>query len=96
VFDPSSRYAGLPTAEHRTASGRTVVHVRRRLLPPVATLTPLARVVVTEGDRLDLVAARTLGDPLQWWRIADANQGVDPAELVATPGRILWVSTPAS
>jgi hypothetical protein len=96
VFDPSSRYADLPTIEHRTASGRTVVYVGRRLLPPASQLTPLARVLVTEGDRLDLVAARTLGDPLQWWRIADANEGTDPEELVATPGRILWVSTPAS
>jgi nucleoid-associated protein YgaU len=94
VIDPTSRYAGIPTTEHRTASGRTVVHLRRRLLPPPDRLTPLARVVVTEGDRLDLIAARTLGDPLQWWRIADANQGLDPADLVATPGRVLWVSTP--
>lgn len=96
MFDPTSRYAGLPTTEHRTASGRTVVHVQRRILPSAGSLTPLARVVVTEGDRLDLVAARTLGDPLQWWRIADANEGTDPEELVATPGRVLWVSTPAS
>jgi nucleoid-associated protein YgaU len=42
------------------------------------------------SDRLDLIAARTLGDPLLFWRIADANLALDPFDLVE-PGRALTV-----
>ena len=40
------------------------------------------------GDRLDLITARTLGDPEQFWRICDANDALDPDDL-AEPGRRL-------
>ena len=39
------------------------------------------RCAVVEGDRRDLLAARHLGDPELWWRLADANGVVDPREL---------------
>jgi hypothetical protein len=96
VFDPASRYVGLPTAELHTATGRTIVYVTRRFLPSADQLTPVARVVVTEDDRLDLISARTLGDPLQYWRVCDSNEAMNPEELVDDPGRLLWVATPSS
>ena len=36
---------------------------------------------MAQGDRLDLITARTLGDPEQFWRVCDANDALDPAEL---------------
>lgn len=93
MIDPDSRYRSTPTAEHVTPTGRTIVHLRRRFVPERSTLTPIARAVITEGDRLDLVSARTIGDPLQYWRICDANEAMNPAELEAQPGRVLWIST---
>ena len=36
---------------------------------------------MVQGDRLDLLAARLLGDAELWWRIADANPELDPEEL---------------
>jgi nucleoid-associated protein YgaU len=37
---------------------------------------------VKQSDRLDLIAARTLGDPLLFWRIADANDAMNPFDLL--------------
>jgi nucleoid-associated protein YgaU len=45
---------------------------------------------VVAGDRLDLLAARYFGDPLQFWRIADANPAASPDELLE-PGRTLII-----
>jgi nucleoid-associated protein YgaU len=45
---------------------------------------------VVAGDRLDLLAARYFGDPLQFWRIADANSSSSPDELLE-PGRVLVI-----
>jgi len=91
VFEPDSRYADLPTATHTTVDGRQIVYVTRRFLPRAAALVPIGRVLVTEDDRLDRIAARTLGDPLQYWRICDANEAMNPDELVRRSGSALLV-----
>lgn len=44
-----------------------------------------------EVDRLDLVANRTLRDPLQAWRIADANTAMDPLALTRRAGATLQI-----
>jgi hypothetical protein len=64
-------------------TGRTVSYVQARILPQSNTLTPLGVAVPGQGERLDLFSARTLSDPLQFWRIADANDAFDPQDLVA-------------
>ena len=38
---------------------------------------------VGADDRLDVIAGRYLGDPTAFWRIGDANDALDPDELVA-------------
>ena len=48
-----------------------------------STLPTLAEHPITRGDRLDLVTARYLGDPTQFWRVCDANLVIHPDELVA-------------
>lgn len=94
MFDHTSRYATLPVHHYTDAEGRTVAYVGRRFLPQGDTVQVLARVVCKEGDRLDQFAARTLGDPTLFWRIADANDAMDPMELTTAPGRELIVPTP--
>ncbi len=42
------------------------------------------------GDRLDTIAARTLGDPLLFWRLADASGAMNPDDL-ERPGTLLVV-----
>jgi hypothetical protein len=94
MFQPTSRYAGLETAAMKLPDGRVVTYKRRRFLPQGAEMPLLVDVVVTEGDRLDLITARTLGDPEQFWRVCDANNATDPFELTAEPGTVLRVPVP--
>jgi hypothetical protein len=94
MFDSTSRYHALETATLTGPDGRSVAYKRRRLLPRGEDLPLLAEVTVTQGDRLDVVTARALGDPEQFWRVADANDAMNPAELTADPGRVLRVPVP--
>jgi hypothetical protein len=94
VFDHTSRYYQIADATYTTADGREVAYKRRRFLPPGASLPLLAEVTVAQGERLDLVAFRTLGDPLQFWRIADANDAVNPFDLEEPSGQTLRVPVP--
>jgi hypothetical protein len=90
---PDSRYADVGTAVTRTADGRDVVHLRRRFVPPPERLATAGWETVGDGDRVDLLAGRTLGDPTAFWRLCDANLAFDPAEL-ETPGRVVRVALP--
>ena len=94
MFDPTSRYANLPTATFTTPDGRVVAYVRRRFAPPGDALPLLVEVTVIQGDRLDNITARTLGDPEQFWRVCDANNALNPPDLTDEPGRVLRVPIP--
>jgi hypothetical protein len=94
MFEHTSRYHDLETANHTTPDGRIVAYKRRRFLPQGREMQLLVDVTVIQGDRLDLIAARTLGDPEQFWRVCDANDAMDPRELTAEPGRSVRVPVP--
>jgi hypothetical protein len=93
AFPPTSRYHGLDLARMTLPNGRNVVYVRRRFLPKSTELALIEEQKVRDGERADLVAARVLGDPEQWWRICDANNVLHPDE-VSEPGRILRITLP--
>jgi hypothetical protein len=94
MFDYTSRYQDIETATLTLPDGRVAVYKRRRFLPRGATRPLLVEVTVTEGDRLDLITARTLGDPEHFWRVADANDAMNPFDLTAEAGRVLRVPVP--
>ncbi|CAB3684233.1 MULTISPECIES: LysM domain-containing protein [Achromobacter] len=94
-FPANSRYHDVPTAELAGPDGRPLVYLRRRFLPDPAALTAVGEVAVAPGDRLDRIAAAALGDPLQFWRLADGNDAPRPAAL-EVPGRSLRVTLPAA
>ena len=50
--------------------------------------------VVGQGDRLDNITARYLGDPEQFWRVCDANRAMRPEELTEEIGRRLRITLP--
>jgi hypothetical protein len=89
-----SRYSRSGQAVLRTPDGRLTPYLLRRFLPQPTTIPQASLTAVAPRDRLDLIATRTLGNPLLGWRIADANAAMDPAALTVTPGRVLVV--PAS
>ncbi|NVH74225.1 LysM domain-containing protein [Paraburkholderia sp. JPY432] len=95
VYDACSRYLGIPLLEFTDADGATHVYVRRRQVPAAESLAALGTYTVSEGDRLDQIAASQFADPRWWWRIADGNGALDPAALTATPGARLRLTLPA-
>jgi hypothetical protein len=93
-FPPTSRYYGIDTATLTTVDGRVVVYVRRRFVPSPDRFALLYQHVVSEGERLDNIAAKYMDDPEAFWRIADANGAMRPEELTETPGRRLRITLP--
>ncbi|HKP12629.1 MAG TPA: LysM domain-containing protein [Blastocatellia bacterium] len=93
-FPFTSRYFGVETAQYEAADGRKFVHLRRRFVPPPERFALLQEHVVTEGERLDNITAHYLGDPEQFWRVADANRAMRPEELTETLGRRLRITLP--
>jgi hypothetical protein len=94
MFDHTSRYYTLETTTYTFADGRRVSYKRRRFLPQGESLPLVYELLVTRGERIDLIATRTLGDPLQFWRIADANNTMHPDALLEEPGTMLRVAVP--
>jgi hypothetical protein len=95
-----SRYAAAGTArvELRVGEGaetRTFVYLRRRFLPDPEQLQTLRVHAVDASERLDLIAARELADPLAFWRLCDANRIQAPLRWTAEPGATLRVPLPA-
>lgn len=94
MFPVTSRYHEIETAEYTTSDGRQYVYLRRRFLPAAEPATVLAEHVVTQGERLDNITARYLGDPEQFWQLCDANGAMHPDELTAEIGRRLRIPMP--
>jgi hypothetical protein len=95
AFPPTSRYAGIGVDAYAPGGGEPPLpYLRRRLCPRQDRLALLYEVAVVEGDRRDLLAARHLGDPELWWRLADANAVLDPRGLTEPIGRRLRVTLP--
>ena len=94
MFDHTSRYFHIETATYSVAEDRRIAYKRRRFLPQGEALPLLMELRVGRGDRLDLLTARTIGDPLQYWRLADANNAMHPEELTAEVDASLRVPVP--
>jgi hypothetical protein len=94
LFPPNSRYAGIDTGTLKTVDGKTIVYVRRRFVPPPERFALLQEYTVVQGDRLDNLAAKFVGDPELFWQICDANAAMQPEELTEIVGRTLRITLP--
>jgi hypothetical protein len=94
VFEPTSRYYAIEVAILTLSDGRTTPYKRRRFLPQAVTLAILTEANVMGGDRLDLIAYRTLGAAEQFWQVCDANNAMNPTELTEEVGRVLRIPMP--
>jgi hypothetical protein len=95
-FPTDSRYYNASTLTYITPTGETISYLARRVVPQpgAPNFATVATHAVRQGDRLDLIAAKYLGDPMMFWLICDANGAVRPSELVGTPGTVLNITTP--
>ncbi|MDQ6706833.1 MAG: tail protein X [Acidobacteriota bacterium] len=94
MFPSNSRYSTIETATLETASGKKIVYLKRRVVPQPERFALLVEHMVTEGDRMDNIAAHYLGDPEQYWRICDANRAMRPSDLTDVVGRRLRITLP--
>jgi hypothetical protein len=94
LFTSTSRYYGMDTETLTTADGTIIIYLKRRFLPSLDSFQLLQEHTVTQGERLDNIAAKFLGDPELFWRIADANGAMRPEDLVQTVGTILKITLP--
>ena len=90
-FSANSRYATAEAAQYTRADGSQVSYLRRRFIPRTRG-TPVAEHQVAEGDRPDTIAAKTLADPEQFWRVCDVNHSLHPRELAEDIGRRLQIA----
>ena len=95
-FPPDSRYYGSSTLTYTAPDGQTITYLARRIVPSPGppVYTTIALHTVNQGDRLDLLAATYLGDPLLFWLICDANGAIRPSSLVETTGAIIDITLP--
>jgi hypothetical protein len=96
MFENNSRYAKIEIAGYITPDGETIAYIRRRFLPDGSQLPLLTEVSIVEGDRLDRITARILGDPEVFWRVADANNSMNPEDLTSEPGRTIRIPIPTA
>jgi hypothetical protein len=93
-FPPNSRYYGLETRVVTLEDGREAKVLVRRFVPPPSRYATLGFHAIEEGDRPDLLAYRSIGDPEQYWKIADANAVLHPMELTEVVGRRVRITLP--
>jgi len=94
MFDYTSRYFSLETGTLIINDREAITYKRRRFLPQGEAIPLLVEYQVKQDDRLDMITARTLGDPEQFWRICDANNTMNPIDLTAEPGRTIRIPVP--
>jgi hypothetical protein len=92
---PTSRYHGLPSLTLIEPDGTEVRYIQRRLIPQPEKYAKRRKYVVIEGDRLDNLAAKFMGDPLLFWMLCDANAAMDPDDLTSQTGQSIVIPLPA-
>jgi hypothetical protein len=88
VIFKGSRYEKLARSTYTvtTADGEMHAALPIRFIPPTRAAF---RHRVTATDRLDLLAYHYYRKPDRFWLIADANDKMDPQELLQVGGEIL-------
>lgn len=94
AFPANSRYQKTPVTSLTMPDVTEVAYLKRRFVPPPENFALLQEHAVTEGERVDHIAARYLGDPEQFWRLCDANGVLRPNELVEPVGRSVRITLP--
>lgn len=95
-FPTDSRYHRATTLQYKVPDGQVIAYLARRIVPQpgAPNFATIARHTVHKGDRLDLIAAKYLGDPLVFWMLCDANGAIKPNDLLTLPGRTIAIVTP--
>lgn len=91
MISQTSRYIGIEIAFLVTQDGKQINYLRRRFLPNLNVGSVFAMHTVIEGERLDIITSRYLGDPEMFWRVCDVNNSMLPEELTKKIGQKLRI-----
>jgi len=92
VDDAEGRYAGVGTDVVELEDGTNVIYLRRRMVPAQERIGGRQTFDAAHlPERIDLVAAQALGDAFQFWRICDANEAMNPFDVVAERAGVLRI-----
>lgn len=93
---PNSRYYTSSVEQITLPDGTQVAYLYRRIVPPASAYPSTVTYTVADGDRIDNLAQRFLGDPALYWMICDANSVSDPDALTSQTGRSIQIPLPSS
>jgi hypothetical protein len=93
-YGPESRYYGLPLLNYTAPGGSQISYGSRRFIPRPEDFATLQHYRVKQGDRIDVVAASLLGNPLSYWLVCDANLATSPGDVTAVPGAFIRITLP--
>jgi len=96
TFPTDSRYYNSATLSYTTPAGQAITYLARRFVPQpgAPNYATVATHTVNQADRIDLIAAKYLGDPLMYWLLCDANGAMRPNDLLKTPGTTINITMP--
>ena len=96
TFPTDSRYYGFGTLIYTAPGGQSITYLQPRTVPQsgAKNYATIAQHTVVSGDRLDLIAAKYLGDPIMFWLICDANGAIKPESLIEKPGTVINITMP--
>lgn len=80
-FPPDSRYHGLPTKRFKATGGVEHPYLARRFVPDPEEFSTIRNHRITQGERLDQIAAQEIGNPEAFWMLCDANGVLWPEDL---------------
>ena len=87
-FPPTSRYYTVGVDSTSDEAGNPLRFLQRRFLPQPERFAVLQEHSVSEGERIDHIAAKYLSDPAAFWRILDANGAMQVADLSSVGQKI--------
>lgn len=93
-YPPTSRYYGVAQNHLLDASGRDISYLQRRFLPQPERFSVLSLHTVSQGERIDRLAAQTMGDAQAFWRILDANRAMRAEDVTGTIGQQVAITLP--
>ena len=91
MINQTSRYSQVETKKIIGDRGTEIIILRRRFLPQMKRISMQSKRTIQMEDRLDNISYEELGNPKQFWVIADSNHEFNPHKLTQRIGRIVYI-----
>jgi len=94
MFEVTSRYNKCEDAFIVSDNGNIIKYKKRRFIPKEKeNQVIISEIVITAGDRIDLISFKYLADPEQYWRLCDMNGIMHPLDLTKPIGKTIKITS---